>query len=87
MNEENNSLKYDPLCVVELLLHEEKCIYENGRLSGFESLKHMFFWAYMYSILCLFFSFNQRRVPLMYLFKYMLLENTAVAYTKYKSEL
>jgi hypothetical protein len=43
MNEENNSLKYDPLCVVEMLLHEEKCIYENGRLSGFESLKYMFF--------------------------------------------
>jgi len=43
MNEENNNLKYDPVCVVELLLHEEKCIYENGRLSGFESLKHMSF--------------------------------------------
>jgi len=41
------SLKYDPVCVVELLLHKEKCIYENGRLSGFESLTHMFFRAYM----------------------------------------
>jgi len=42
MLEENNCSKYDPVCVVELLLHE-KYIYENGRLSGFESLKHMFF--------------------------------------------
>ena len=28
MNEENNCLKYEAECVVELLLHEEKCIDE-----------------------------------------------------------
>ena len=38
MNEEK-CLKYDPVYVVELLLHEEKCSYENGKLSEFESLR------------------------------------------------
>jgi hypothetical protein len=79
MNEENNCLKYDTVCVVELLLREEKCIYESGRLSGFESLKHMLFWAQIYSILCLISSFNQRTISLMYLSKYERLENTALA--------
>jgi len=55
INEENNCLKYGPVCVVELLLHEEKCNYENRKLSEYESLKNMFFWAYMYSI-CFWFS-------------------------------
>ena len=40
-------LKYDPVCVVELLLHEEKCSYENDEFSVFESLKNMYIWACM----------------------------------------
>jgi hypothetical protein len=36
---EEKCLKYDPVCVVELLLHEKKCSYENGKLSVFEFLK------------------------------------------------
>jgi len=79
VNEWNNCMKYDPVCVVELLLHGEKCISENDRLCGFGSLTNMFFWAYMYPILCLIFSFNQRTVSLMFLFKYKCLENTALA--------
>ena len=54
MNEENNSLKYDPVCVIQLLLQEEKCIYENDRLSGFGSLKHMFFRAYVLNFVFVF---------------------------------
>lgn len=38
---EEKCLKYDLVCVVELLLHEEKCSYENGKFSVFESLKNM----------------------------------------------